>query len=215
MDRWHLGLCTVLLGYWKHKLLPKLLGPLVSDGQSGLHGYLLAWLSRWKGPSLALLSTVSAQWWLLCTRLQGLWVYRWIPLLWGHPLQSPQIRLLYGWRWLVQGLWQLQRLESLRSCGTRVIRSWHATWPVGKLWITQEWEPSHPLSVSLLESMHGGLAYPFLFHFLFQGLGKTRVFLYCVGGDLVISIQLPFLPNDNLTLSTVLIPHQNAWNTQH
>lgn len=41
------------------------------------------------------------------------------------------------------------------------------------------------------------------------------VFLYCVGGDLAISSWIYFLPNDNLTLSTVLVPQKGAWNTQH
>lgn len=41
------------------------------------------------------------------------------------------------------------------------------------------------------------------------------VFLYCVGGDLAISCWIYFLPNDNLTLSTVLVPQKGAWNTQH
>lgn len=74
----------------------------------------------------------------------------------------------YGQRWPVWDLQQPQRLGGLRSCCTPVAHSWHGTWPVGKLWITQWQEPSHPLSLSLLESMPGGFSYPFLFHFLVQ-----------------------------------------------
>lgn len=100
---------------------------------------------------------------------RGYGMYRWCVFILGHLCRaSDKVLMAKGGQSRVS--------RSPKVLGTPVGHSWHATWPIGKLLINEWQEPSHPLSLSLLESMCVGLSYQFLFYCLFQRLVERDCF---------------------------------------